>query len=40
MNCKYQLVWIESICNNEKIIEENIEKVKLNGLDYKDLTMD
>lgn len=35
MKEKYQLIWIESICNDEKIIAENIKKVKVHGLDYK-----
>jgi len=34
VNCKYELIWIESICNDENIITENIQKVKLGGLDY------
>lgn len=38
INCKYQLVWIESICSNEEIISENIQKVKLNDLDYKSIS--
>ena len=40
LNCKYQLIWIESICNNEDIINENINKVKVHGQDYKDKTME
>lgn len=35
MKEKYQLIWIESICNDENIIAENIKKVKVHGLDYK-----
>jgi hypothetical protein len=38
MKCKYQLIWIESICNKESIITENIQRVKLNGLDYQQKT--
>lgn len=37
---KYQLVWIESICSNEEIINENIQRVKVNGQDYRDRTME
>lgn len=35
MKEKYQLIWIESICNDETIIAENIKKVKVHGLDFK-----
>lgn len=38
INCRYQLIWIESICYDETIIDENIQKVKVNGLDYKEKT--
>jgi hypothetical protein len=40
VTCKYQLIWIESICNKPEIIEENIQKVKVNGLDYKKVSME
>lgn len=40
VKCKYQLIWIESICNKEEIIQENIYKVKVNGQDYKSKTME
>ena len=32
---KYQLIFIESICHDEKIVADNIKKVKIHGLDYK-----
>lgn len=40
VNCKYQLIWIESICTKEEIIKENIYKVKVNGQDYKQVSME
>lgn len=40
VKCKYQLIWIESICNKQEIIQENIYKVKVNGQDYKSKTME
>lgn len=33
---KYSLVWIESICTLESVIERNIMKAKLKSMDYKD----
>jgi hypothetical protein len=40
VTCRYQLIWIESICNKEEIVSENIHKVKVNGQDYKKLSME
>ena len=40
VKCKYQLIWIESICNKQEIIQENIYKVKVNGQDYKSKSME
>lgn len=34
MKEKYQLIWLESICDDEDIIASNIKKVKIHGLDY------
>jgi 6-phosphofructo-2-kinase/fructose-2,6-biphosphatase 2 len=34
-NIKYNILWIESICTEEKIIEENLMKTKLKSPDYK-----
>jgi len=30
-------MWIESICNDDQIIEANIKKTKLSSPDYKDV---
>lgn len=35
---KYQLIWIESVCNDEQIIANNIKKVKVHGQDYAGMT--
>ena len=35
---KYQLVWIESVCDDEAIIADNIKKVKVHGHDYAHMT--
>ncbi len=40
VQCKYQLIWIESICNKEEIVQDNIFKVKVNGQDYKSRSME
>jgi len=40
LNCKYQIIWIESVCTNESVINENIQKVKLNGQDYRQTSME
>ena len=34
MKHEYQLLMVESICNDELVISENIKKVKVHGLDY------
>ena len=34
MKYDYQLIMAESICNYELVINENIKKVKVHGLDY------
>ena len=31
---RYQLIWIESICDDEDIISGNIKTIKIHGLDY------
>ena len=31
---------IESICNKQEVVEENIKNVKVNGLDYQDMPME
>jgi hypothetical protein len=38
MKCKYQLIWIESICDDEEVVASNIKKVKIHGLDYAGMT--
>lgn len=35
---KYQLIWIQSVCDDADIIANNIKKVKVHGLDYKDMS--
>lgn len=35
---KYQLIWIESVCDNEQQIHDNICKVKIHGLDYANMS--
>ena len=35
MKKKYKIIWIESICDIESIIENNIVKTKINSPDYK-----
>ncbi len=35
---KYQLIWIESVCDDKDIIASNIKKVKVHGLDYVNMT--
>ena len=35
---KYQLIWIESVCDDETIIANNIKKVKIHGQDYAHMT--
>ena len=34
MKHSYQLIMVESICNDESVISENIRKIKIHGLDY------
>jgi len=34
-NMKYNILWIESICTEERIIEENLLKMKLKSPDYR-----
>lgn len=33
----YKLMWVESVCYDEKIIENNIKQTKLSSPDYKNI---
>lgn len=38
ITCKHQIIFIESVCTNENVVNDNIVKVKLSGQDYRQAT--